>query len=95
MPVALRGRFPSPPQFRTVNIDANVTIGYGVAAEDIGGDGKAEIAVGAGWNPTDTPNSGAAFYLIPPFDRTHSWEPVRLSHEPTFNWMSWVHEELG
>lgn len=32
-----------------------------VAAQDIDGDGKAEIAVGAGWNPGDTENSGAVF----------------------------------
>src|SRR5947207_10429253 len=32
-----------------------------IAAADIDGDGKAEIAVGAGWNPNDTVNSGAVF----------------------------------
>ena len=41
-----------------------------IAAQDINGDGKAEIAVGAGWNTSDTVNSGAVFYLIPPADRT-------------------------
>src|SRR5213082_1661814 len=40
-----------------------------LAATDIDGDGKAEIAVGAGWNPSDTVGSGAVFYLIPPKDR--------------------------
>src|SRR5262245_42269049 len=30
-----------------------------IAAQDIDGDGKAEIAIGAGWNPGDTVNSGA------------------------------------
>src|SRR5437773_11621465 len=35
-----------------------------IAAADIDGDGKAEIAVGAGWNPADTVNSGAVFYLV-------------------------------
>jgi hypothetical protein len=30
-----------------------------IAAQDIDGDGKAEIAVGAGWNPGDTQNSGS------------------------------------
>src|SRR5215472_6649718 len=53
-----------------------------VAASDIDGDGKAEIAVGAQWNPGDTINSGAVFYLIPPVDRTQKWEPVALHHEP-------------
>ena len=61
-----------------------------VAAADIDGDGKAEIAVGAGWNPGDTVNSGAVFYLIPPADRTKKWEPVELPHEPTVHRMRWV-----
>src|SRR5678810_372124 len=33
-----------------------------IAAADIDGDGKAEVAVGAQWNPSDTTNSGAVFY---------------------------------
>lgn len=32
-----------------------------IAAADIDGDGRCEIAVGAGWNPGDTSNSGAVF----------------------------------
>src|SRR5262245_20264119 len=54
-----------------------------IAAADIDGDGKCEIAVGAEWNPGDTVNSGAVFYLVPGADRTQRWEPVRLPHEPT------------
>src|SRR6185295_6838247 len=54
-----------------------------IAAQDIDGDGKAEIAAGAGWNPGDTVNSGAVFYLKPPKDRTQKWEPIELPHEPT------------
>ena len=61
-----------------------------IAAMDIDGDGKAELAVGAGWNPSDTINSGAVFYLIPPSDRTQKWEPVELPHEPTVHRMRWV-----
>lgn len=61
-----------------------------IAARDIDGDGKAEVAIGAGWNPADTVNSGAVFYLIPPADRTQKWEPVQLSHEPTVHRMQWV-----
>ena len=37
-----------------------------IAAQDIDGDGRCEVAVGAGWNPGDTLNSGAVFYLVPP-----------------------------
>ncbi|HEY0456495.1 MAG TPA: FG-GAP and VCBS repeat-containing protein [Verrucomicrobiae bacterium] len=66
-----------------------------IAAADIDGDGKAEIAVGAEWNPNDTENSGAVFYLIPPADRTQKWGPVKLSHEPTVHRMRWVKNAEG
>jgi hypothetical protein len=61
-----------------------------IAARDIDGDGKCEIAVGAEWNPGDTENSGAVFYLIAPADRTGKWQPVKLPHEPTVHRMRWV-----
>ncbi len=66
-----------------------------VAAADIDGDGKAEIAVGAGWNPGDTVNSGALFHLEPPADRTARWTPIRLSHEPTMHRIRWVKDSQG
>ena len=61
-----------------------------VAARDIDGDGRAEIAVGAEWNPSDTEASGSVHYLIPPKDRTQRWEAVRLPAEPTVHRMAWV-----
>ncbi len=66
-----------------------------LAARDLDGDGRCEIAVGAEWNPGDTVNSGAVFYLIPPQDRTQKWEPVKLPHEPTVHRMKWVKREAG
>ncbi len=66
-----------------------------IAARDINGDGKCEIAVGAQWNPGDTVNSGAVFYLIPPADRTQKWEPVKLAHEPVTHRMKWVRNRGG
>ena len=66
-----------------------------IAARDINGDGKCEIAVGAEWNPGDTTGSGAVFYLIPPADRTQRWEPVKLTHEPTTHRMKWVRNRAG
>jgi len=132
---------PATPNFRAVEVDTKVQIGYGVtvadvngdrkpdilladknlivwyenpswkkhvmaeklttqdhvciAAEDIDGDGKCEVAVGAGWNPGDTVNSGAVFYLLPPADRTQKWEPVTLPHEPTVHRMRWVKSANG
>lgn len=64
-----------------------------VAAADVDGDGKAEIAVGAGWNPGDTRNSGALFFLKPPADRTQAWTPVPLPHDPTIHRIRWVEDE--
>ena len=62
-----------------------------IAARDIDGSGKCSIAVGAEWNPGDTVNSGAVFYLIPPVDRTQKWGPVKFpSVEPTTHRMKWV-----
>jgi hypothetical protein len=66
-----------------------------IAAADLDGDGKCEIAVGAGWNPSDTTNSGALFYLIPPADRTQKWSPVKLPHEPTVHRIRWVKNAEG
>src|ERR1041385_2508511 len=66
-----------------------------IAAADLDGDGKAEVAVGAGWNPNDTVNSGEVFYLVPPKDRTQKWEPIELPHEPTVHRMHWVRNGTG
>ncbi len=61
-----------------------------IAARDLDGDGKAEVAVGAEWNPGDTIGSGAVFLLDAPADRTQRWTPRRLPHEPTTHRMHWV-----
>jgi hypothetical protein len=66
-----------------------------IAAEDLNGDGKAEIAIGAQWNPGDTVNSGAVFYLVAPEDRSQKWKAVKLPHEPTVHRMWWVHDHAG
>ncbi|MFD2571081.1 FG-GAP repeat domain-containing protein [Spirosoma soli] len=64
-----------------------------IAARDLDGDGRVEVAVGAGWNPSETSDgtkSGAVFYLIRPSDPTQRWEPVRLPHEVTTHRMRWA-----
>jgi FG-GAP-like repeat len=132
---------PPEPMFRTLNVDTNIAIGYGlaladvdgdrrtdillcdksqiawyrnptwqkhviaekltaldhvcIAAADVDGDGKAEIAVGAGWNPGDTLNSGALFILQPPVDRRTAWTPVPLPHDPTIHRIRWVRNHQG
>ncbi|MGI8603114.1 MAG: FG-GAP and VCBS repeat-containing protein [Verrucomicrobiales bacterium] len=64
-----------------------------VAARDIDGDNKAEIAVGAQWNPGETKDeakSGAVFFLVRPDDLSQPWKPVKLTHEPTVHRMKWI-----
>ena len=64
-----------------------------IAARDIDGDGKVEVAVGAQWNPgetADTAKSGAVYYLVRPNDPEAKWTPVKLHHEPTTHRMRWV-----
>ncbi len=69
-----------------------------IAARDVDGDGKVEIAVGAQWNPgetSDTNSSGSVHYLQRPADPTGLWKPVRLHHEPTVHRMQWVQRKDG
>ena len=61
-----------------------------VAARDIDGDGKCEIAVGGQWNYRESIKDGAVFYLDPPSDRTQRWKPIELHHEPSVHRMHWV-----
>jgi hypothetical protein len=64
-----------------------------IAARDIDGDGKVEVAVGAQWNPsetTDTLKSGSVHYLVRPKDPTQLWATIKLHHEPTTHRMRWV-----
>jgi hypothetical protein len=66
-----------------------------IAAADINGDGRTEVAAGAAWNPGDTLTSGSVHYLIPPADRSQKWDPVTLPHEPTVHRMRWVKNGAG
>ncbi|WP_367872193.1 FG-GAP repeat domain-containing protein [Luteolibacter sp. Populi] len=61
-----------------------------VAACDIDHDKKAEVAVGAEWNPGDTKNSGAVFTLTAPQDRVEEWVAQQQHREPTVHRMHWV-----
>jgi hypothetical protein len=67
-----------------------------IAAQDIDGDGKAEVAVGAEWNPGDTVGSGAIFYLQAPADRTQPWTAHKFPEvEPTTHRMRWIKVATG
>lgn len=64
-----------------------------LAAADLDGDGKVEVAVGAQWNPgetTDKAQSGAVFFLQRPAHAGAPWNPVPLYHDPTTHRMRWI-----
>ncbi|MFC1757816.1 FG-GAP repeat domain-containing protein [Planctomycetota bacterium] len=67
-----------------------------IAARDLNGDGKVEVAVGANWNPgntSDTAVSGALFYLERPADPTKQWRSSVISdHDPTTHRMHWIRD---
>lgn len=74
---------------RNITLRDNVCI----AAQDIDGDGKVEVAVGARWNPGNTVEpmaSGSVHYLERPNDLKQRWKPVELFHDPTVHRMRWV-----
>jgi len=66
-----------------------------ICAKDITGDGKAEVAVGAEWNPGDTKNSGAVYSIESGPDCFKPWNPKALHREPTVHRMHWVSESNG
>ena len=69
-----------------------------IAARDLNGDGKVEVAVGAMWNPGETINpekSGSIHYLMRPDDGKGLWREVRLPHDPTVHRMHWVRRDNG
>ena len=68
-----------------------------LAARDLDGDGKVEIAAGANWNPGETSDrdqSGSVHYLIRP-EGDGEWKPVKLPHDPTVHRMHWVRTADG
>lgn len=89
-PGSQNGEWPRIVMAKNLTVKDNVCI----AAKDIDGDGKVEVAIGAQWAPGETNNldeSGAVFYLIAPKDdRSQLWKPVRLHHEVTIHRMHWV-----
>ena len=69
-----------------------------IAAQDLDGDGKVEVAVGAQWNPGETSDdkkSGSVHFLARPADPTKTWTAVKLFHEPTIHRMRWVRNSNG
>lgn len=65
-----------------------------IAARDIDGDGKVEVAVGTNWNPgeTDSEEKSGGVWFVGSLGRI---APVKLPHEPTTHRMRWVRGEKG
>lgn len=65
-----------------------------LAARDLDGDGKVEVAVGGQWNPgetSDTKKSGSVHVLSRPAAVEQPWSSRQLTHhEPTIHRMRWV-----
>jgi hypothetical protein len=65
-----------------------------IAARDLDGDGRVEVAVGANWNPgetSDVARSGAVFFLQRPADPQALWRAVPIGpYDPTTHRMHWV-----
>ncbi|MGK0238809.1 MAG: hypothetical protein ACI92G_002275 [Candidatus Pelagisphaera sp.] len=65
-----------------------------IAARDIDGDGKVEVAVGTNWNPgetSDVEKSGGVWFV----GSLGKIQPKRLPHDPTTHRMHWVKMEDG
>ncbi|MFL3658261.1 MAG: FG-GAP repeat domain-containing protein [Opitutales bacterium] len=65
-----------------------------IAARDIDGDGKVEVAVGTNWNPGETSDleeSGGVWFV----GSLGNIQPKKLPHDPTTHRMYWVKMEAG
>ncbi len=61
-----------------------------IAAREIDGDGKCEIAVGGQWNYKESNKDGAVHYLHAGDDRTKPWKPIKLFNDPSTHRMHWI-----
>lgn len=61
-----------------------------IAAADLDGDGRSELALGAFWKPSDTLASGSVHWLVRGSDPAAPWRPVDLEPEPTVHRMRWA-----
>ena len=62
-----------------------------IAAHDVDGDGRVEIALGAGWNPRNT-TSGGELFLATRSDPggTQPWATTAFGAEPTLHRIRWA-----
>jgi len=74
----------------TIVSDATPRDNVCIAAADLDGDRRAELALGAFWKPADTVGSGSVHWLARGADPTQPWKPVNLEPEPTVHRMRWA-----
>ncbi len=61
-----------------------------LAATDLDGDRRAEVALGAYWKPSDTVGSGSVHWLQRGIRPEDPWTPKALHAEPTIHRMRWA-----
>lgn len=64
-----------------------------IAARDIDGDGRVEVAVSGHWDPEKNPDTnqpGSIHYLVRPEDPTEKWTPVEVSRTSEVLRLQWV-----
>ncbi len=87
--------FENPSWQRHVIVDAAVPKDHvTIAAHDIDGDGRPEIALGAGWNPRNTTSGGELFLAArsEPSGR-QPWAITPIGAEPTLHRIRWANLE--
>ncbi len=61
-----------------------------IAAHDIDGDGRIDLAIGADWRPFDTAQGGTIQWLRQPDSIDRPWEVRHIATEPTTHRMRWI-----
>jgi hypothetical protein len=66
-----------------------------IQAQDVDGDGKVELFLGADWQPSNTKTGGSIWLLKRPDDLDKPWTPIKLDEAPTLHRMRIVDGELA
>ncbi len=61
-----------------------------IAAHDIDGDGRLDLALGADWAPFNTKKGGTLHWLRQPKDIDKEWDLFPIGSEPTMHRIKWI-----